>query len=62
MKVLMFAWRFFFFKIDCQLGRIYFKEGLFITHEKSQFCVSGCGLQKFENHLFLTYGLFGLLI
>jgi len=53
--VSMFAWRLFRNRLSTKMNL--FRRGI-ISHE-ARFCVSGCGLQEIENHLFLTCSLFG---
>jgi len=55
LKVSVFAWRLF-------RSRLPTKVNLFrrrIIPSDAQWCVTGCGIQESENHLFLNCGVFG---
>jgi len=54
LKVSVFAWRLFRNRLSSKVN--FFRRG--IIHLNSQHCVSGCGLQELESHLFLICSLF----
>jgi len=56
-KVLVFAWHLFRNRLPSKTNL--FRRG--IISYKAQLCVSGCGHQESESHLFLTCPLFGQL-